>query len=121
MCKTQPAGLDVICGLRSELPLSDAGGVCYGQMKMYFDGGMTDYVLFDSWGPCSTGRYVGTQITIVAAGISAGFLKGVRAQLQQRWLLGRGVSVGDSGSEPSIPSFWHMRVGASYRLAVNGV
>jgi copper transporter 1 len=51
MCKTQPAGLDVICGTSGERPLSDAGNVCYGQMRMYFHGGLTDFVLFDSWVP----------------------------------------------------------------------
>ena len=105
MCKTQPAGLDVICGTSGERPLSDAGSVCYGQMKMYFHGGMTDFVLFDSWVPCTTGRYVGTLIAIVAVGIFTGFLKGVRARLEQRWLLGRGGREGESGIEqPSVPS-----------------
>lgn len=56
MCKNQPAGMEVFCGTSGERPLTADDEVCIGQMKMYFHGGMTDFVLFNSWIPCTPGR-----------------------------------------------------------------
>ena len=86
MCKTQPEGLEVVCGKSGDRPVNNDNDVCFGQMKMYFHHGMNDFVLFHSWVPCSSGRYVGTLFAIVVLGIFTGFLKGVRARLEQRWL-----------------------------------
>jgi solute carrier family 31 (copper transporter), member 1 len=86
MCKQLPKGLEVICGASGERAVDDDNNVCYGQMKMYFHHGMNDFVLFDSWVPCSTGRYVGALLAILVTGIFTGFLKGVRARLEQRWI-----------------------------------
>lgn len=105
MCKSEPAGLDPFCGASGARPVDDNSNVCYGQMKMYFHGGMTDYVLFDSWVPCSSGRYAGTLIAILLGGIVSGLLKGVRARLEQRWLmLIRDEPVAAEGSWGLLPT-----------------
>jgi len=115
MCKTQPAGLDVICGTSGERPVSDEGNTCFGQMKMYFHGGMTDFVLFDSWVPCSTGRYIGTLAALVFTGIFTGFLKGIRARVEQRWLLQEGL--GASVTSPAPAGSWGiLPTGSQWRM-----
>eukprot|EP00802_Teleaulax_amphioxeia_P017358 Tamp_17512.p1 GENE.Tamp_17512~~Tamp_17512.p1 ORF type:complete len:415 (+),score=73.26 Tamp_17512:41-1246(+) len=97
MCKQLPEGLDVFCGTSGERPVDDNSNVCYGQMKMYFHHGMNDFLLFDSWVPCSTGRYVGALFAILVTGIVTGFLKGVRARLEQRWMR-------ELEQEPTVPA-----------------
>lgn len=87
MCKLQPAGVEAICGMGGDNPVGADGEVCFGQMKMYFHNGLNDYVLFETWIPCTHGRYAGVVIALLLTGIFTGFLKGVRARLEQRWLL----------------------------------
>jgi hypothetical protein len=72
MCKTYPPGLAVICGADSSEgvgAVGDDGLACYGQMKMFFHGGMSDYILFESWVPCTSGNYVSTLFAILLVGI----------------------------------------------------
>ena len=40
-------------------------------LQMYFHNGLTDYVLFESWIPCTVGRYVGTLVAILFTGAVA--------------------------------------------------
>ena len=66
MCKAQPAGIEVFCGASGERPVTADDEVCIGQMKMYFHGGMTDIVLFDSWVPCTPGKSAAASIVTYA-------------------------------------------------------
>lgn len=59
---------------------------CFGQMKMYFHTGFTDFILWDTWVPCTVERYIGALVALFITGIFTGFLKAVRARLEQRWM-----------------------------------
>jgi len=87
MCKQQPQGLEVICGASRDFQMDDDNNACFGQMKMYFHNGLTDFILWDTWVPCTVGRYVGALVAIFVTGLFTGFLKGVRARLEQRWMI----------------------------------
>ena len=69
---------------------------CFGQMKMYFHNGFTDFILWDTWVPYTVERYVGALVALFITGIFTGFLKAVRPRLEQRWMK-------QLGDEPPLP------------------
>jgi len=88
MCREFPEGLDDICGNadRDSFVLrTDDGDLCVGIMKMYFHSGLSDYVLFRDWVPCTNSRYMGFFFFIVFLGVATNFVKGLRARLEQHW------------------------------------
>jgi len=54
---------------------------------MYFHNGLTDFILWDTWVPCTVPRYIGALVAIFVTGLFTGFLKGVHARLEQRWMI----------------------------------
>lgn len=89
MCREFPEGLDGICGnsdTDSYVLRNDDGELCVGIMKMYFHHGLSDYVLFRDWVPCTSSRYGGFFVVIVLLGIVANLVKAIRARLEQHWL-----------------------------------
>mmetsp|Transcript_2733 Transcript_2733/g.3853 ORF Transcript_2733/g.3853 Transcript_2733/m.3853 type:complete len:400 (+) Transcript_2733:131-1330(+) len=86
MCRQQPAGLEAICGTNGDFQMDTLDNACFGQMKMYFHTGFTDFILWDTWVPCTVERYIGALVALFITGIFTGFLKAVRARLEQRWM-----------------------------------
>jgi hypothetical protein len=87
MCENKPLGLVPFCGEAlsgtSEEAQAMGDGMCFGAMRMYFHTGGNDFVLFKEWVPCSDAQQAITIIAILTAGIFNGFLKALRARIEQ--------------------------------------
>ena len=95
MCENKPLGLVPFCGEAlsgtSEEAQAMGDGMCFGAMRMYFHAGGNDFVLFKEWVPCSDAQQAITIIAILTAGIFNGFLKALRARIEQNLAIRGGM------------------------------
>lgn len=80
MC-TSNVGLVPFCGEEG----GEGRETCSGVMRMYFHNGWDDVVLFQSWVPCSVGKYVATCVGVILLGVIVAFLKVIRVRLECRF------------------------------------
>jgi len=111
MCENKPLGLVPFCGEAlsgtSEEAQAMGDGTCFGAMRMYFHTGGNDFVLFKEWVPCSEAQQAITIIAILTAGIFNGFLKALRARIEQNLAIrARDGEIEDYAAGYLMPRSW---------------
>ncbi|KAL7747493.1 hypothetical protein RI367_007085 [Sorochytrium milnesiophthora] len=77
MCKSIPGS--ALCAIA-------ASGDNPPAMKMYFHGGITDYLLFKMWVPRTDGQYAGACIASILIGVALELLKLLSVKLEAHWM-----------------------------------